>query len=232
MAPMASANFQNNISDLPMKKLLVCLFAVALLTGTALTAEAAKQIAFGKGKSSASVSGKVQGSNDVDYVIRASAGQTMTVDFKAGKGAAYFNVLPPGSSGEAIFVGSSEGNHFKAALPSDGDYTIRVYLMGGAKDSDKPVTYTLKVGIPASAKPASTGKANSETAVAEKACLAAVAKKVGVSASKLKVIDVQSAEAGIGVNIQVPDATAPWSCLSDKKGHVQGASFTGSEGDM
>jgi hypothetical protein len=215
-----------------MKKLLVCLLAGALLTGTALTAEAAKQIAFGKGKSSASVTGKVQGGSDVDYVLRASAGQTMTVDFKASKGAAYFNVLPPGSTGEAIFVGSSEGNHFKATLPSDGDYTLRVYLMGGAKDSDKPVTYTLKVGIPAAPKAATTGKANSETAVAEKACLAAVAKKVGVSVSKLKVIDVQSAQAGIGVNIQVPDATAPWSCLSDKKGHVQGASFTGSEGAM
>jgi hypothetical protein len=215
-----------------MKKLLVCLLAGALLTGTALTAEAAKQIAFGKGKSSASVSGKVQGGSDVDYVLRASAGQTMTVDFKASKGAAYFNVLPPGSTGEAIFVGSNDGNHFKADLPSDGDYTIRIYLMGGAKDSDKPVTYTLKVGIPAAPKAATTGKANSETAVAEKACLAAVAKKVGVSVSKLKVIDVQSAEAGIGVNIQVPDATAPWSCLSDKKGHVQGASFTGSEGAM
>jgi hypothetical protein len=215
-----------------MKKLLVCLLAGVLLTGTALTAEAAKQIAFGKGKTSTSVSGKVQGSNDVDYVLRASAGQTMTVDFKASKGAAYFNVLPPGSTGEAIFVGSSEGNHFKAALPSDGDYTIRVYLMGGAKDSDKPVTYTLKVSIPAIAKPASTGKANTETAVAEKACLAAVAKKVGVSASKLKVIDVKGSEAGIGVNIQVPDATAPWSCLSDKKGNVQDTSFTGSEGNM
>jgi len=68
-----------------MKKLLLCLLTAALLTGTALTVEAAKQIAFGKGKSSASVSGKVQGSNDVDYVIRASAGQTMTVDLKPVK---------------------------------------------------------------------------------------------------------------------------------------------------
>jgi hypothetical protein len=214
-----------------MKKLFVCLLAGTLLTGTVLTAEAAKSIQFAKGKSSASVSGKIKGSDDMDYSLGASAGQTMTVDFKASKGAAYFNVLPPGSTGEAIFVGSSEGNHFQAILPSDGDYTIRVYLMGGAKDSDKPVTYTLKVGIPAS-KPASTGNVLSETSVAEKACLEAVAKKVGVSASKLKVIEVLGAEAGIGVNIQVPDATAPWSCLSDKKGNVQGASFTGSEGGM
>lgn len=217
-----------------MKKLLVCLLAGALLTGTALTAEAAKQIAFGKGKSSASVSGKVQGSNDVDYVIRAGAGQTMTIDFKAGKGAAYFNVLPPGSTGEAIFVGSSEGNHFKAALPSDGDYTIRVYLMGGAKDSGKPVTYTLKVGIPASGKSsaATASSSSSNVKTAEKNCLAAVAKKVGVSSSKLSVIYSSEAESGIGIDIKVPDATDPWFCLTDRKGKVEDVRFKGSEGKL
>ncbi|MDD1629689.1 MAG: hypothetical protein LUQ48_04665 [Methylococcaceae bacterium] len=217
-----------------MKKLLACLLASALLTGTALTAEAAKQIAFGKGKSSASVSGKVQGNNDVDYVIRASAGQTMTVDFKAGKGAAYFNVLPPGSMGEAIFVGSSEGNHFKAALPSDGDYTIRVYLMGGAKDSGKPVNYTLKVGIPAGGKSsaAATSSSSSNVKTAEKNCLAAVAKKVGVSSSKLSVSYSSEAQSGIGIDIKVPDATDLWFCLTDRKGKVEEVRFKGSEGKL
>ena len=216
-----------------MKKLLACLLAGVLLTGTALTAEAAKQIAFGKGKSSASVSGKVKGSDDVDYVIRASAGQTMTVDFKAGKGAAYFNVLPPGSTGEAIFVGSSEGNHFKAALPSDGDYTIRVYLMGGAKDSGKPVNYTLKVGIPASGKSSATkGSSSNNVKTAEKNCLAAVAKKVGVSSSKLSVSYSSEAESGIGIDIKVPDATDPWFCLTDRKGKVEDVRFKGSEGNL
>jgi hypothetical protein len=217
-----------------MKKLLVCLLAGALLTGTALTAEAAKQISFGKGKSSASISGKVQGSNDVDYVIRASAGQTLTVDFKAGKGAAYFNVLPPGSTGEAIFVGSSGGNHFKGTLPSDGDYTIRVYLMGGAKDSDKPVSYTLKVGIPASGKSsaATTGSSSSNVKTAEKNCLAAVAKKVGVSSSKLSVSFSSEAQSGIGIDIKVPDATDPWYCLTDRKGKVEEVRFKGSEGKL
>ena len=217
-----------------MKKLLACLLAGVLLTGTALSAEAAKQIAFSKGKSSASVSGKVKGSDDVDYVIRASAGQTMTVDFKAGKGAAYFNVLPPGSTGEAIFVGSSEGNHFKAALPSDGDYTIRVYLMGGAKDSGKPVTYTLKVGIPASGKSsaATTGSSSGNVKTAEKNCLAAVAKKVGVSSNKLSVIYSSEAESGIGIDIKVPDATDPWFCLTDRKVKVEDVRFKGSEGNL
>jgi hypothetical protein len=217
-----------------MKKLLVCLLAGALLSGAALTTEAAKQIAFGKGKSSASVSGKIQGSNDVDYVIRASAGQTLTVDFKAGKGAAYFNVLPPGSSGEAIFVGSSEGNHFKGTLPSDGDYTIRVYLMGGAKDSGKPINYTLKVSIPASGKSsaATKGSSSSNVKTAEKNCLAAVAKKVGVSSSKLSVSYLAEAESGIGIDIKVPDATDLWFCLTDRKGKVQDVRFKGSEGAM
>ena len=133
-----------------MKKLLVCLLASTLLVGTAVTtAEAAtNQIQFTKGKTSASVSGKIKGNDSMDYILRASAGQTMTVDFKASKGAAYFNVLPPGSNGEAIFVGSSAGNHFKGELPDDGDYILRVYLMGGAKDNDKPVSYTLKVNMP------------------------------------------------------------------------------------
>ena len=214
-----------------MKKLFICLLAGALLTGTALTAEAAKQIAFGKGKSSTSVSGKVTGSDGMDYTLRASAGQTMIVDMKASKGAAYFNVLPPGSTGEAMFVGSRDGNHFKGELPADGDYTIRVYLMGGAKDGGKPVNFTLKVSIPASAKSGSAGS-SSNIKTAEKNCLAKVAKETGVSASKLSVIHSDEAQSGIGVDIKVPDATAPWFCLADRKGKVQEARFKGSEGGM
>lgn len=216
-----------------MEKLLVCLLTSALLVGSSLTTAeaAAKQIQFAKGKTSASVSGKIIGDDSIDYVLRAGAGQTLTVDFKASKGAAFFNVLPPDTNAEALFVGSMDavGNHFKGALPSDGDYIVRVYLMGGAKDSGKPVNYTLKVAIKGSGGAAN---AASGTSVAEKACLAAVAKKVGVDSSKLKIVDVMTAEAGIGVTIQVPDATAPWSCLSDKEGNVQGASFTGSEGAL
>jgi len=44
----------------------------------------------------------------------------MTVDFKAGKGAAYFNVFHQVAWVKPFLSVSSEGNHFKAALPSDG----------------------------------------------------------------------------------------------------------------
>jgi hypothetical protein len=155
----------------------------------------------------------------------------LIVDFKAGKGAAYFNVLPPGSTGEAIFNGSMDGNHFKGKLPGDGVYTIRVYLMGGAKDSGKPVNYTLKVSIPGSGKSsAATSSGNVKTA--EKNCLAAVAKKVGVSSSKLSVSYSSEAESGIGIDIKVPDATDLWFCVTDRKGKVEDVRFKGSEGNL
>lgn len=108
-----------------------------------------KQIQFKKGTSGTTVSGKIKGHETLDYQLRAKAGQTMTVDFKAGKGAAYFNILPPGSD-TALFIGSSSGNHFNEKLPADGVYTIRLYLMGGAKDGNKTVNYSLKINLPIS----------------------------------------------------------------------------------
>jgi hypothetical protein len=73
---------------------------------------------------------------------------------------------------------------------------------------------------------------HSSTSKAESACLNAVAKKVDLKPSKLSVIDVKGAEAGIGVTIRVPNVKEPWSCLSDKNGKVQGVSYTGSEGEL
>ena len=122
-----------------------------------------KQIQFAKGQSGATVSGKVKGDQTIDHQLRANAEQTLTVDFKPGKPSAYFNILPPGSTGEALFIGSSAGNHFTGELPTDGVYTVRVYLMGSAKTSDKEVGYTLKVNVSSSQGGGSTssGKASS-----------------------------------------------------------------------
>lgn len=79
--------------------------------------------------------------------------------------------------------------------------------------------------------PAAHSGAASGTHVAEQACLAKVAKTVGLPSSSLKVTEVLAGEAGIGVTIEVPGATAPWSCQSDAKGHVSGVMFTGRDGD-
>lgn len=207
--------------------------SLILTTGVATMAVAeTKQITFAKGKSSAVVKGTIKGDESVDYVLRAGAGQTLNVDFKASKGAAFFNVIAAGGN-DTLFNGMSDGNHYSGTLPSNGEYIIRAYLKGGAKDSDKPVTFTIKVGIPATGQ--ATGGAEgqpSETAVAEKPCLAAVAKQVGKSSNLLKISDSFSSEAGIVIMVQVPEASAPWKCFANKKGKVSAVEYTGSEGAL
>lgn len=68
-----------------------------------------------------------------------------------------------------------------------------------------------------------------EYPAAEKACLDAVAKKTGVDRAKLTITDVSRAEAGVGVTVKVPGAEAPWSCLANANGRVQGVRYTGEE---
>ncbi|MCX7034004.1 MAG: hypothetical protein NT046_08545 [Arenimonas sp.] len=67
---------------------------------------------------------------------------------------------------------------------------------------------------------------------AQAACLDAVAAQTNVDRATLTVTEVLWAEAGVGVTITVPGADAPWSCLADEAGKVQGAAYTGSEGAL
>jgi hypothetical protein len=65
-----------------------------------------------------------------------------------GNGTAYFNILPPGSDGVAIFNGSNSADGTaRIELPEDGTYTIRVYLMGNDRDTDKTVGYNVDISI-------------------------------------------------------------------------------------
>jgi len=95
----------------------------------------------------ATVKGSLKGDKTIDYKLRAKAGQTISVTLKTSNDANYFNVLPPGSTGEAIFVGSTSGNEWTGALPADGEYTVRVYLMRSAARRNEAANYTLTVGI-------------------------------------------------------------------------------------
>ncbi|MFZ2089739.1 MAG: hypothetical protein WAU47_14300 [Desulfobaccales bacterium] len=102
---------------------------------------------FKKGASQATIKGHIKGRETIDYVLRAQAGQTMTVNLKTSHPAAYFNVLPPGSNNEAIFTGQVAGPHFEGKLPKDGDYTIRVYLMPSAARRHESAKYTLTIKV-------------------------------------------------------------------------------------
>ena len=62
---------------------------------------------FPRGSTGTSVNGTIKGEQTRDYVVRAGAGQVMKVT-KSGSSIVYFNVLPPGSDGEAIFTGLAQ----------------------------------------------------------------------------------------------------------------------------
>jgi hypothetical protein len=110
-----------------------------------------RPIHFAKGSSSATVTGTIQGHQTIDYKVRARAGQTMSVKLVTRNDASYFNVLPPGSNDVAIFVGSTGGSEWSGALPSEGEYTVRVYLMRSAARRDESAAYTLTVAVTGSA---------------------------------------------------------------------------------
>lgn len=128
-------------------RLAAGVLALGFACAMAATPIETRPIQFAKGASSATVQGTVQGDQTIDYKLRAKAGQTMSVKLATRHGANYFNVLPPGSDDVAIFVGSSGGNQWSGALPADGEYTVRVYLMRSAARRNESAPYTLTVAV-------------------------------------------------------------------------------------
>ena len=135
---------------------------LAIATLGAHAADIRKEtIQFEKGASQATVRGQVKGDADVDYRVRAGAGQTLAVALKKTNPQNYFNILPPDSD-VAMFVGQT-GEDWKGVLPTDGDYTIRVYLMRPAARRNESSDYTLTVGV--------TGKALAPVAASKDALI-------------------------------------------------------------
>lgn len=116
--------------------------------GSQALAQATTTVKFARGNDNTAVQGKVTGNGYHDYLLGAKAGQSMGVSLIADSSSVYFNILPPGSSGEAIYNSSVYGNDATGiALPASGNYTVRVYLMGAAADGGKTVPFTLSMGI-------------------------------------------------------------------------------------
>ena len=110
-----------------------------------------ERVKFDTGASSATIKATQKGGADVDYVVRASAGQTLEVKLQASNPQNDFNVLPPGSKDVAMHVGDATA--YKAMLPADGDYTIRVYLNRAAARRNESSKYTLTVSVTGNALP-------------------------------------------------------------------------------
>jgi hypothetical protein len=134
--------------------------ALALVAAFALSApslaQQQTQVTFPRGQSSATLKGSIKGDQYRDYLVNARAGQTMNVTLTNPDGRAFFNVLPPGSTGEAVFIGSTSGNSFSGPVPGTGNTTIRVYQMRATGRRGEVASYTLTIGVTGSAPRAST----------------------------------------------------------------------------
>ncbi len=105
-----------------------------------------EMVQFAGGASSAVIQGQLKGDATVDYVVRAAAGQTLSVQLQETNPQNYFNVMPPESTGSAMFVGDT-GEDYSGVLPVDGDYVVRVYLMRPAARRGESSNYTVTIGV-------------------------------------------------------------------------------------
>jgi hypothetical protein len=104
-----------------------------------------ERVQFHKGANSATVQGTIKGYDSVDYVLGARKGQSMNVSMSTDNTANYFNILAPGKTDEAMFIGSTSGNQYEGTLPASGDYKVRVYLMRSAARRDEVAKYRLEM---------------------------------------------------------------------------------------
>lgn len=128
---------------------------LSLCTGALLEpalAQRSSQVQFKPGNYGTMVSGTITGSEYIDYKLSARKGQKMFAELAVsgtnGNGSVFFNILPPGSTGQAIYIGHMDTDQSAlVTLPDDGAYTIRVYLMGNDRDAGKTVGFNLDLSI-------------------------------------------------------------------------------------
>lgn len=135
---------------------IACLLATAASWACATPAIESRPVNVVSGGPSVTSTGTLKGDQIVDYVLRAQAGQTLSVSLTTDHLANYFNVLPPGSKDVALFIGSTQGNDWSHALSASGDYTVRVYLMRSAARRHEIAHFTLVVGLTGSTEVTNT----------------------------------------------------------------------------
>jgi hypothetical protein len=130
-------------------------FAGSVLAAGGPPAPRKERVNFAKRTSSARIDGDLKRSGDVDYLVRAAAGQTLEVELQGSNVQNDFNVLPPGSANVAMFASNMTGaRSWSGVLPADGDYAIRVYLMRPAARRNEASKYKLTVAVTGKPLPA------------------------------------------------------------------------------
>ncbi len=130
-----------------MRQLFMTMLALGLLASQAAGQPIREErVQFAAGTTGTTFQGRIEGSEIIDYLLSASAGQTMQVTFTPDNPSAYFNLLP-GSDPTALFTGSIDGNAYDGTLPTSGEYRLRVYLMRNAARRSEAANYTMRISI-------------------------------------------------------------------------------------
>ena len=96
-----------------------------------------ERVKFGKGKEGATLKGEVTANGSSTYTLGAKEGQVIDIALTSGKDGVNFDLIHK-ATGVAVIENTSS---WTEALPSTGDYIIKVYSTKGGD------TYTLKVSI-------------------------------------------------------------------------------------
>jgi hypothetical protein len=116
-----------------------------------------KPVHFPAGATGTTIKDQIVGRQSISFVVGAEAGQVMTIRLASDNDATYFNVYVPGRGpgDEALANSSLTGptvpdlNHFKATLPTSGQYIVSVYLYRAAARRNETSRFTLDIAISA-----------------------------------------------------------------------------------
>lgn len=121
-------------------KRAICAATLALLVGAqgAWAQCVSKRVQFQRGRTTASLHGRVSAARAVCYELRARAGQRMTIRLTSLRKVVRLGVMPPGFDREPLVEGVTQWN---GVLEEGGDYAISLSV---PKGSD---TYTFEITI-------------------------------------------------------------------------------------
>jgi hypothetical protein len=130
-----------------MRQLFVLFFVSScfVLGAEAISAQTKYRVRFPAGTSSASIKGTVRGFAYRDYLVKASAGQTIEAKLVTPNTFSVLTIfLPDGNNLE----GAAQTDEFTGELPTGGDYVIRVGMMRAEARRPRSVSnYTLRISI-------------------------------------------------------------------------------------
>jgi hypothetical protein len=108
-------------------------------------AQTKQRVSFARGTSSATLKGTVKGYAYKDYVVRASAGQQISIELDGPGNVPVFTVFLP--NGDNLQSGATQVNSYTDELPETGDYVVRVGLMRAFARRGASGSYTLNISI-------------------------------------------------------------------------------------